>query len=181
MLSLHRRNSLRRTLYHLHNRETFPYSSKDNFDHYLVIHSWITFVPSCQTCGKAHIRCGTHHGIPYRAYGKSIGDDLRPSSSFCRGQVLSLTQLHTLQIRQELLLRLIYFELLQNHAKVCVLLKVSSGVLIYLYRSWCPICKQLYPGLPLKNTLQTTVYAFQKFYIISNQQYVIHIYLSEML
>ena len=32
-------------------------------DRYLVIHSWITFVPSCQTCGKAHIRCGTQHGI----------------------------------------------------------------------------------------------------------------------
>ena len=30
--SLHRRNPLRRTLYHLHNRETYPYSSKDNFD-----------------------------------------------------------------------------------------------------------------------------------------------------
>ena len=99
VLSLHRRNSLRRTLYHLHNRETFPYSSKDNFDCYLVIHSQITFVPSCQTCGKAHIRCGTQHGIPYRAYDKSIGDDLRPSSFFCRGQALSLTQLHTLQLR----------------------------------------------------------------------------------
>ena len=55
----HRRNPLRRTLYHLHNQETYPYSSKDNFDRYLVIHSLITFVPSCQTCGKAHIRCGT--------------------------------------------------------------------------------------------------------------------------
>ena len=43
------------------------------------------------------------------------------------------------------------------------------------------MCKQLYPGLPLKITLQTTIYAFQEFYIISDQQYVIHIYLSEML
>ena len=60
------------------------------FDRYLVIHSWITFVPSCQTCGKAHIRCGTQHGIPYRAYDKSIGDDLRPSSFFYRGGALSL-------------------------------------------------------------------------------------------
>ena len=51
--------TLCRTLYHLHNRETFPYSSKDNFDRYLVIHSLITFVLSCQTCSKAHIRCGT--------------------------------------------------------------------------------------------------------------------------
>src|SRR3989337_981452 len=53
--------------------------------------------------------------------------------------------------------------------------KVLSGVLIYLYRTCCPICKQLYPGLPLKNSFQTTLYSFQKFYIISNQQYVIHI------
>ena len=90
VLSLHRRNSLRRTLYHLHNRETYPYSSKYNLDRYLVIYSQITFVPSCQTCGKAHIRCGTRHGIPYRAYDKSIGDDLRPSSFFCRGRALSL-------------------------------------------------------------------------------------------
>ena len=74
------------------------------------------------------------------------------------------------------------FEGVQNRlVKEGVLLKVSSGVLIYLYRSWCPICKQLYPGLPLKNSFQTTLYAFQKFYTISDQQYVIHIYLSEML
>ena len=39
VLSLHRRNSLRRTLYHLHNRETYPYSSKDNLHRYLVIYS----------------------------------------------------------------------------------------------------------------------------------------------
>ena len=90
VLSLHRRNSLRRTLYHLHNRETYPYSSKDNLDRYLVIYSQITFVPSCQICGKAHIRCGTQHGIPYRAYDKSIGDDIRPFSFFCRGRALSL-------------------------------------------------------------------------------------------
>src|SRR3990170_154275 len=57
--------------------------------------------------------------------------------------------------------------------------KVLSGILIYLYRSCCPICKQLYPGLPLKNSIQTTLYAFQKFYIISDQQYVIHIHLSK--
>jgi hypothetical protein len=34
-----------------------------------MIHSWITLVPPCQTRGKAHIRCGTQHGILYRAYG----------------------------------------------------------------------------------------------------------------
>ena len=32
-----------------------------------------------------------------------------------------------------------------------------------------------------KNTFQITLYAFQKFYIISDQQYVYNIYLSEIL
>ena len=77
VLSLHRHNSLHRTLYHLHNRETFPYSSKDNFDRYLVIYSQITFVPSCQTCGKAHIRFGTQHSILQSLHLKHRG---RPSS-----------------------------------------------------------------------------------------------------
>ena len=93
------------------------------FDRSPVIHSWITLVPPCQTRGKAHIRCGTQHGILYRAYGWGIGDDLRPFSFFCCGRALSLTQLHTLKLKQELLLRLIHFELLQNHVKVCALWK----------------------------------------------------------
>ena len=67
--SLHRRNPLRRTLYHLHNRETCPYYSKDNFDRCPMIHSWIILVPPCQTRGEAHIRCGRKHDILYRAYG----------------------------------------------------------------------------------------------------------------
>ena len=179
MLSLHRRNSLRRTLYHLHNRETFPYSSKDNFDHYLVIHSWITFVPSCQTCGKAHIRCGTQHGIPYGAYDKSIGDDLRPSSFFCCGQSLSLTQLHTLQLRQEPLLWLIYFELLQKHVKVCALWKyhqaswsisidldaqyVSSFIQVFLWKS---LFKQPFMlsrnSTSFRNNNMLSTYTYQK-------------------
>ena len=33
------------TLYHLHNRETFPYSTKDNFDRCPVIYNWIPIVP----------------------------------------------------------------------------------------------------------------------------------------
>ena len=41
--------------------------------------------------------------------------------------------------------------------------------------------KQFYPGFPLKNSFQTTLYAFQKFYITSDQQYVNHLYLSEIL
>ena len=128
-----------------------------------------------------HTPCAVHSIAYYRAYVWSIGDDLRPFSLFCRCQVLSLTQYSHLVTQPRTPSLLIYFELFQNHVKVCCLLKVSSGVLIYLYGSWCPICKQLYPGLPLKNSFQTTLYAFQKFYIISDQQYVIHIYLSEML
>ena len=42
---------------------------KDNFDRCPMIHSWISLVPPRQTRGKAHIRCGTKHGILYRAYG----------------------------------------------------------------------------------------------------------------
>ena len=41
--------------------------------------------------------------------------------------------------------------------------------------------KQLNPGFPLKNTFQITLYAFQKFYVTSDQQYVNNIYLSEIL
>ena len=64
--SLHQRNSLRRTLYYLHNREIFPQSSqvtKDNFDSCPVIHSQITIVPLCETHGKVHNRSGTQHNI----------------------------------------------------------------------------------------------------------------------
>jgi len=71
------------------------------------------------------------------------------------------TQLHTLQHRQELLLWLFHFELLQNLVKVCTHWKNLSSVLIYLYRSWCSMCKQLHQGLSLKNSFQTLLYALQ--------------------
>ena len=41
--------------------------------------------------------------------------------------------------------------------------------------------KYLNPGFPLKNTFQITLYAFQKFYIIFDQQYVNNIYSSKIL
>ena len=66
-----------------------------------------------------------------------------------------------LQHRQELFLWLFYFELLQNLVKVCTHWKNLSSVLIYLYRSWCSICKQLHRGLSLKNSCQTLLYALQ--------------------
>ena len=72
------------------------------------------------------------------------------------------TQLHTLQHRQEFLLWLFHFELLLNLVKVCSHWKNLSSVLIYLYRSWCSMCKQLHRGISLKNSFQTLLYAFQK-------------------
>ena len=56
---------------------------------------------------------------------------------------------------------LFHFELLQNLVKVCTHWKNLSSVLIYLYRSWCSICKQLHRGLSLKNSFQTLLYALQ--------------------
>src|SRR5215216_4683570 len=41
---------------------------QDILDRYPVIHSWITFVPPCQTYGKAHIRSGTQHSTHDRTY-----------------------------------------------------------------------------------------------------------------
>ena len=117
--SLHRRNSLRRTLYHLHNWEIYPCSTKDNFDRCPVIYSWITILRPCQTHGKVHNRSGIQHSVLYRTYDWCIGNDFHSLSTFCRGRVLSLTQLHTLQHRQELLLWLFHFELFQNLVKVC--------------------------------------------------------------
>ena len=60
---------------HLHNRETYPYSTKDNFDCCPVIHFWITIVPSCQTHGEVHNRSDTQHSILHRTYDWGIGND----------------------------------------------------------------------------------------------------------
>ena len=40
-------------------------------------------------------------------------------------------------------------------------MKVKLSILIYLYRSWCSICKQLHRGLSLKKSFQTLLYALQ--------------------
>src|SRR4051812_27500589 len=63
-----------------------PLVTKDNFDRFLVIHSWITLVPPCHTWGNAHIKCSTQQGITNKAYGRGIEDDLRPFFFFCRGR-----------------------------------------------------------------------------------------------
>ena len=87
--SLHRRNPLRRTLYHLHNQETFPYSSKDNFDRCPMIRSWIILVPLDWLMAR-HTSSAVHSIAYYRAYVWNIGDGLCPFSLFCRGRALSL-------------------------------------------------------------------------------------------
>ena len=118
--SLHRRNPLRRTFCHLHNRETYPYSTKDNFDRCPVIQSWITILPSCQTHGEVHNRSGTQHSILHRTYDWGIGNDFSFSFYFLPWSGFWVfTQLRTLQHRQELLLWLFHFELFQNLVKVC--------------------------------------------------------------
>ena len=52
-----------------------------------------------------------------------------------------------------------YFKILSRYI---IIEKILSSVLIYLYRSWCSICKLLHRGLSLKNSFQTLLYAFQK-------------------
>ena len=167
--------------YHLHNREIFPWSSKDNFHQCPVIYSYITIVLPCQTQGRVYNRSGTHHGILYRTYGWGIGNEFHSLSLFCRGRVLSLNQLHTLQHRQELLLWLFHFELLQNLVKVCTNWKsyqVTWSISIDLDAQYVSSVNEVFLWkTPFKHFFMLS----RKFYIISDQQYVIHLYLSERL
>ena len=48
----------------------------------------------------------------------------------------------------------------KNLVKVCTHWKILSSILIYLYRSWCSICKQLHRGLSLKNSFQILLLCF---------------------
>ena len=91
---------------HLHNREKFlsPLVTKDKFWPLLVIQSWITLCTSQQTFESRHTSGAVPSMAYFRFYGQGIEDDLRLFSLFCRGRVLSLTQIHTLQRNQELLL-----------------------------------------------------------------------------
>ena len=75
-------NPLRWTFCHLHNRETYPYSTKDNFDQCPVIYSLITIVPSCQTYDEVYNRSGTQHSILYRTYDWGIRNDFSLSFYF---------------------------------------------------------------------------------------------------
>ena len=76
------------------------------------------------------------------------------------GWTLSLTQFHTLQHKQEPFLWLVHFETSSELCQGMCFLKVLLSVLIYPYRSWCPIYKQLHRGLSLKKILSNTPLCF---------------------
>ena len=121
------------------------------------------------------------HSILYRTYGWGIGNDFHSFSILCRGRVLSLTQLHTLQLRKELLLWLIHFELLQNLIKVCTHRKsyqASWSISIDRDAQYVSSFTEVFLW---KTRFKHSFMLSRKFYIISDQQYVIHIYLSERL
>ena len=126
----------------------------------LLIRSKIVFL--CQTQSKVYNRSGTQHSILYRTYDWGIGNDFSFSFYFLPWSGFESYSTSHLATRQELLLWLFHFELLQNLVKVCTHWKMLSSVLIYLYRSWCSMCKQLHQGLSLKNFFQILLYAFQK-------------------
>ena len=95
-------------------------------------------------------------------------------SIFYRGRVLSLYSTSHLATQEELLLWLFHFELLQNLVRVCTHWKNLSSVLIYLYRSWCSICKQLHRGLSLKKLLSNTPLCFPEnstLFLINNMSF----------
>ena len=101
---------------------------------------WSPLYPLARLMAR-HTSGAVHSMAYYRAYVWSIGDDLRPFSLFCCGQVLSLTQYSHLVTQPRTPSLLIYFELLQNLVTVCIHLKVLLSVLIYPYRSWCSMFK----------------------------------------
>ena len=74
---------------HLHNRETYPYSTKDNFDRCPVIYSQITIVLPCQNILRYTI--GLVHNIAYfiEPMTEAQGMTFHSLSIFCRGRVLS--------------------------------------------------------------------------------------------
>ena len=133
---------------------------------------------------RAEYTIGLVHSMAYfyRTYDWCIGNDFHSLSIFCCGRDLSLTQFHTFATQARTLSLTVPFWTISKSCQGMYSLKILSSVLIYLYRSWCSICKQLHWGISLKNSFQTLLYALQNnSTFISDQQYVIHIYLSEML
>ena len=97
----------------------------------------------------------------YRSYDWGIGNDSHSLSISCRGRDLSLTQFHTFATQERTLSLTVLFWTTSKSCQGMYSLKNLSSVLIYLYRSWCSICKQLHWGLSLKNSFQTLLYALQ--------------------
>ena len=125
-----------------------------------MIYSWITFVPPCQTHGKVHNMFGTQHDILYRTYGWGIGNDFHSLYIFLSwsGFESYSTSHLTSQARTPSLTD--PFWTTSKSYQGMYSSKVLSSVLIYLYRSWCPICKQLHQGLSLKKLLSNTPLCF---------------------
>ena len=102
-------------------------------------------------------------------------------SIFCHGRVLSLTQLHTLQHRQELLFDcsiLNYFKILSRYVLIEKSYQASWSISIDLDDQ----CVSSFTEVFLwKTPFKHSFMLFRKFYIISDQQYVFHIYLSKRL
>ena len=89
----------------------------------LTVVQWSTPGSLLYPLAKLMVRytIGLVHNIAYfiEPMTEAQGMTFHSLSIFCHGRVLCLTQLHTLQHRQELLLWLFNFELLQNLLKVC--------------------------------------------------------------
>ena len=132
------------------------------FDRCPMIHSWIILVPLDWLMARHTL--GLVHNIAYfiepmaEAYGMTFILFLF-SSMVVFWVLLNFTPCNTGKNSFFDCSILNYFK---NVVKVCTPWKILSSVLIYLYRSWCPICKQLHRGLSLKNSFQTLLYAFQK-------------------
>ena len=177
--SLHRCNSLRRTLYHLHNRETFPYSTKDNFDRCPVIHSWITIVPSCQTYSEVHDRSGTQHSILYRMRHREWLFILFLFSAMVGFWVLlNFTPCNTGKNSFFDSSILNYFKILSRFVLIEKTYQAPWSISIDLDAQYVSSFTEVFLWkTPFKHSFMLS----RKFYIISDQQYVIHIYLLERL
>ena len=104
-------------------------------------------------------RFGTQHSILYRTYDWGIGNDFFILFLFSAVvRFLSLYSTSPCNTGKNPFLDssiLNFFNILSRY----VLIEKSS-ILIYLYRSWCPICKQLHRGLSLKKILSNTPLCF---------------------
>ena len=95
-------------------------------------------------------------------------------SIFCRGRDLSLTQFYTFATHARTLSLTVPFWTTSKSCQGMYSLKNLSSVLIYLYRFWSSICKQLHRSLSLKNSFQTLLYALQNnstLFMINNMSF----------